>query len=117
MVGLFPNASLVWIVVDGQEDIDRGANMWELAELMVMLGLREAVNIDGTTFFMRERRSALTSSLANCPLPPSSGGGSSVAVYDGAIISTPTCMDNSTVCQRAVATITCAVDGSSLKGG
>ena len=35
------------------------------------------------------------------------GGGSSVSVYNGEVISRPTCMDTPFVCERAVTSITC----------
>lgn len=68
--------------IDGEEDIKRGANYFELTEFMLSLKVRDAVNIDG--------------------------GGSSVSVYNGMVISKPTCEDTPLICERAVSTITCA---------
>ena len=35
------------------------------------------------------------------------GGGSSVSVYKGKVISKPTCLDTHFICQRPVTSITC----------
>jgi N-acetylglucosamine-1-phosphodiester alpha-N-acetylglucosaminidase len=80
-VGLFLNGSMALVEVDGEEDISYGPDLFEFAELLVELGLDTAINIDG--------------------------GGSSVSVSDGSVISQPTCNDNSTVCEREVQSITC----------
>lgn len=66
------------------QDIAAGLDLWELSEIMLEMGqgqLIQAVNLDG--------------------------GGSSVTVYEGQVISTPTCVDTATVCERAVTTILC----------
>jgi exopolysaccharide biosynthesis protein len=66
------------------QDIAAGLDLWELSEIMLEMGqgqLVQAVNLDG--------------------------GGSSVTVYEGEVISTPTCVDTATVCERAVTTILC----------
>lgn len=80
-VGIFKNGSMILFEVDGEEDIDAGPDLFELAELLVSIGVDSAINIDG--------------------------GGSSVSVYEGSVIDKPTCADTPTVCERAVASITC----------
>ena len=67
--------------VDGEEDIEYGPDLFEFAELLVGLGVTSAVNIDG--------------------------GGSSVSVYKGEVVSVPTCDDTPTVCEREVQSIAC----------
>ena len=80
-VGHFSNGSMFLFEVDGQEDINYGPDLFEMAELLVGLGVETAVNIDG--------------------------GGSSVSVYDGEVVSEPTCDDTSTICERRVQSFTC----------
>ena len=80
-VGHFNNGTMFLFEVDGEEDIDYGPDLFEMAELLVELGAESAVNIDG--------------------------GGSSVSVYDGEVISEPTCDDTSTICERRVQSFTC----------
>lgn len=80
-VGAFSNGTMVLVEIDGEEDIEYGPDLFEVAELMVSLGVHTAVNIDG--------------------------GGSSVSVAKGKVISVPTCNDTPEVCERAVASITC----------
>lgn len=48
---------MVSLVIDGEEDVLEGPDLFEIAEILVMLGVESAVNIDG--------------------------GGSSVATYQG----------------------------------
>lgn len=80
-VGVFKNGSMCLFEVDGEEDIDAGPDLFEMAELMVDIGIESAVNIDG--------------------------GGSSTVTYNGNVIDEPTCVDTSEICERAVASITC----------
>jgi N-acetylglucosamine-1-phosphodiester alpha-N-acetylglucosaminidase len=80
-VGHFSNGTMFLFEVDGEEDIDYGPDLYEMAELLVELGVDSAVNIDG--------------------------GGSSVSVFDGEVISEPTCDDTSTICERRVQSFTC----------
>lgn len=80
-VGIFTNGTMILFEVDGEEDIEAGPDLNEFAELLVGLGVSSAVNIDG--------------------------GGSSVSVYKGDVVSVPTCDDTSTVCEREVQSITC----------
>lgn len=68
--------------VDGQEDIEWGPNLFEVAELLVSLGVEGAVNLDG--------------------------GGSSVSVLHGQYIDLPTSSDvYPEVQERAVASFAC----------
>lgn len=80
-VGVFSNGTMVLLEVDGEEDIKAGPDLFEMAELLVSMGVESAVNIDG--------------------------GGSSVSVYEGQIVDVPTCNDTPEVCERAVANIAC----------
>lgn len=80
-VGIFANGTMALLEVDGEEDIDYGPDLFEMAELLVSLGVKSAINIDG--------------------------GGSSVSVYNGKVISQPTCNDTPEICERAVASIAC----------
>ena len=116
-IGVYKNGTMLSLVIDGEEDILEGPDLFETAELLVMLGVESAVNIDG--------------------------GGSSVAVYQGSIyiylylfiymyiiythyicylfvynplshtiyvgnvVDEPTCKDTPEICERAVASITC----------
>uniref|UniRef100_A0A914DSK5 Phosphodiester glycosidase domain-containing protein n=1 Tax=Acrobeloides nanus TaxID=290746 RepID=A0A914DSK5_9BILA len=80
-VGIFKDGSMALVEIDGEEDIKSGPDLFEIAELLVQLGVDSAINIDG--------------------------GGSSVSVKNGAVISKPTCHDTPEICERAVASITC----------
>jgi len=80
-VGVFKNSSVALLEIDGEEDIQAGPDLFEIAELFVSVGIESAINIDG--------------------------GGSSVSVYKGKVISEPTCQDTPVICERAVASITC----------
>jgi len=80
-VGHFKNGTMILLEVDGEEDILAGPDLFEMAELLVGLGVESAVNIDG--------------------------GGSSVSVAKGQVISLPTCADTPEICERAVASIAC----------
>lgn len=82
-IGVFPNGSMVLYEVDGEEDIDAGPDLFEMAELLVDLGVISAVNMDG--------------------------GGSSVSVHNGEVVSLPTCDDSSTICEREVQSIACVL--------
>uniref|UniRef100_A0A6B2LEU8 Phosphodiester glycosidase domain-containing protein n=1 Tax=Arcella intermedia TaxID=1963864 RepID=A0A6B2LEU8_9EUKA len=80
-LGVFLNGSLALLQVDGEEDIKAGPDLFELAELFVSVGIHSAVNLDG--------------------------GGSSVSVFEGKVVNSPTCHDTPQICERAVASITC----------
>lgn len=80
-VGLDSSGTLLLLVVDGEEDIRAGADLDMMEDIMLGLGAEYAINLDG--------------------------GGSSDAVYDGKIVSHPTCQDNKTECERDVCTVTC----------
>lgn len=80
-VGIFSNGTMLLFEVDGEEDINYGPDLFEMAELLVDLGVESAINIDG--------------------------GGSSVSVFQGQVISRPTCNDTPEVCERSVQSITC----------
>ena len=80
-VGMLNNGSMILLEIDGEEDINYGPDLHELADLLVSLGVNTAINIDG--------------------------GGSATAVYNGEVIDYPTCNDTPTECQRPVVTITC----------
>ena len=80
-VGAMPDGRMFLLEIDGEEDILAGPDLHEQAELLVSLGVNSAVNIDG--------------------------GGSSVAVANGAVVDVPTCKDTPEVCERAVASFTC----------
>ena len=80
-IGIDQKGALQLVVIDGEEDIGAGANLFMLQDIMMALGSYHAVNLDG--------------------------GGSSVAVYNGKWVSHPTCSDNKTPCEREVSTITC----------
>lgn len=80
-VGVYGNGTMVLLEVDGEEDIKAGPDLFEMAELLISMGVESAVNIDG--------------------------GGSSVSVYEGKIIDVPTCNDTPEMCERAVANIAC----------
>ena len=80
-VGVFSNGTMILLEVDGIEDLDIGPDLYEMAELLVSMGVDSAVNIDG--------------------------GGSSVSVYDGQVVSEPHCKDTTLVCERSVASIAC----------
>jgi exopolysaccharide biosynthesis protein len=71
------------LTIDGIEGTSQaaGGSLWEFADLLVELGAALAVNLDG--------------------------GGSTTAVYKGAVFNKPHCADSWTVCERDVTTITC----------
>jgi exopolysaccharide biosynthesis protein len=80
-VGVFANGTMALLEIDGEEDIFYGPDLFEVAELWLSVGAWSVVNIDG--------------------------GGSSVSVEEGKIISQPTCNDTPEICERAVANIAC----------
>lgn len=79
-VGVHKDGSLILMQVDGIE-VTSGMNLYQFADLLVSVGAWSAINIDG--------------------------GGSSTSYYNGKVINTPHCTDNTTVCEREVASITC----------
>ena len=78
---MFTNGTMILVEVDGIEDLNIGPDLYEMAELLLSLGVHSAVNIDG--------------------------GGSSVSVENGELVSEPHCTDTVAVCERAVASIAC----------
>lgn len=75
------NRKMCLLEIDGEEDINAGPDLLEAAELLVSLGVDNAINVDG--------------------------GGSSVSVSNGKVISYPTCNDTSEKCERSDASIAC----------
>eukprot|EP00731_Ephydatia_muelleri_P032195 Em0023g702a len=67
--------------VDGVEDLKVGLDLYEFSEVIIALGWWHAANLNG--------------------------GGSSVSVYKGTVVSQPTCEDVPLICERAVTSITC----------
>ncbi len=86
-VGITAKGELLSLVVDGEEDIRAGANLYTMQDIMLASGALHAVNLDG--------------------------GGSSDAVYEGRIVSHPTCEDTKVECERAVSTVTCISEQTS----
>jgi len=82
-IGTTTEGELLILEVDGEEDTAQGLNLTETATWFKQLGAYNAVNLDG--------------------------GGSSVAYYNGKVVSYPTCHDTSEKCERAVTTITCVM--------
>jgi len=80
-IGTDKDGRLLIFEADGIEDDKIGLTLFQTAEWMIDLGGYNCVNLDG--------------------------GGSSVAYYQGKIISVPTCKDTPEVCERPVTTITC----------
>lgn len=80
-VGVLTDGSMALLQVDGVEDLNKGPDLFEMAELAVDLGFQSLVNIDG--------------------------GGSSVSVHDGKVIDWPTCDDTGRKCERMDANIAC----------
>lgn len=65
------------------QDIKAGLDLFEFAEVFLLpsVAATQVINLDG--------------------------GGSSVSVFRGRVISRPTCVDTSKICQRDVTSITC----------
>lgn len=81
-LGVLPSGELLLLQVDGIESVKQGLDLFEFAEALIDAGALHAVNLDG--------------------------GGSSVSVLNGKVISRPTCVDTPVpVCERAVTSITC----------
>jgi Phosphodiester glycosidase len=80
-IGYDRDGRLLMLQVDGEEDIKEGADLYEFADLFVILGAYNAVNVDG--------------------------GGSAATIANGTVIDKPTCDDTPRVCERAVTTILC----------
>jgi N-acetylglucosamine-1-phosphodiester alpha-N-acetylglucosaminidase len=81
VIGAHGNGSLFLVQVDGIEDLKEGLDLYEMADILISMGMSQAVNLDG--------------------------GGSSVSVYEGEVVSRPTCIDTPVICERPVTTITC----------
>jgi hypothetical protein len=75
------SGKMALLQVDGIEDLNLGPDLFEFSELAVNLGFDTLINIDG--------------------------GGSSVSIQDGEVISRPTCDDTGRVCERKDANIAC----------
>ncbi len=110
----FGNVNL--IQVDGQENIDKGMDLYEFSNLIISLGIVDAINMDGTFSYLSSGKFCLRtfSSLLSSLFFLFSGGGSSESVYMGKVISLPTCMDNATICERPISTGTCLTIPSSI---
>eukprot|EP00521_Asterionellopsis_glacialis_P014953 CAMPEP_0195308146 /NCGR_PEP_ID=MMETSP0707-20130614/38075_1 /TAXON_ID=33640 /ORGANISM="Asterionellopsis glacialis, Strain CCMP134" /LENGTH=266 /DNA_ID=CAMNT_0040372405 /DNA_START=336 /DNA_END=1136 /DNA_ORIENTATION=- len=84
-VGVDHEGRLVLLVVDGCEKCFerkyKGSTLQELAALLVRMGVKHAINLDG--------------------------GGSSTFVYNGKTINKPTCLDIPYRCERPVTTVMC----------
>jgi hypothetical protein len=80
-LGVLSSGMMGILEIDGEEDIQAGPDLFEMAELGVELGFVSLVNIDG--------------------------GGSAVSVQNGQVISKPTCNDTPVVCERPDASLTC----------
>lgn len=81
-VGWYANGTAVIFQVDGVEVTDVGLDLFETTEVLLDLGLDHAANLDG--------------------------GGSSVSVFGGKVISVPTCNDTlPPICERDVTSVTC----------
>jgi len=79
-IGVHRDGSLLLLQVEGIEDTS-GMDLNMFAELLISLDAWAVVNIDG--------------------------GGSSTSYYDGKVINTPHCNDNTTVCERDIASLIC----------
>eukprot|EP01029_Cantina_marsupialis_P016157 TRINITY_DN358_c0_g1_i2.p1 TRINITY_DN358_c0_g1~~TRINITY_DN358_c0_g1_i2.p1 ORF type:complete len:276 (+),score=41.81 TRINITY_DN358_c0_g1_i2:66-893(+) len=80
-IGILKNGKPFLFQVDGVELFHEGALIKDIAEVMLDFGAYYAIMLDG--------------------------GGSSVSVKNGSVISHPTCMDAPFKCERKVNTITC----------
>jgi len=80
-IGTDEKGNLMIFEADGQEYNRIGLTLFQTAAWFKKLGVLHAINLDG--------------------------GGSSVAFYNGRIISYPTCTDTDKMCERTVTTITC----------
>jgi len=81
-IGVTLDGEMLILQVDGVESTKEGLDLFEFAEALMDAGARYAMNLDG--------------------------GGSSVSVYNGKVISRPTCVDlPEPVCERPVTSITC----------
>lgn len=91
-VGVRADGTAVLVVVDGIEG-SSGPNLYEMAELLIQLGVQEAVNFDG--------------------------GGSSTAVLDGKLFNDAHCADTPVICERNVSSVVCAAypPASDSEGG
>lgn len=81
VIAVHSNGSLYLVQVDGIEYDKVGLDLYEMADVLLAMGVYQAVNLDG--------------------------GGSSVSVFRGKVISKPTCLDIPVTCERAVTSITC----------
>jgi len=82
-VGYDAAGSLMILTVDGSEYLMKGVTMYGLAEVALAYGIVDLINLDG--------------------------GGSTTAVYNGALINTPsdTCPNGVGTCSRLVTSIAC----------
>lgn len=54
-IGTTAKGECVWAVVDGRQSVSAGATLQEMAQIMIRLGCKEAINLDGggsSTFFL-----------------------------------------------------------------
>ena len=89
-LGVLKNGSMLLLVVSGIELAHVGVSLQELSEMLVQMGAWQAVNLDG--------------------------GGSSDAVFKGAVVSAPTCSDTSHVCERPIVSIMCVGEHKAAAG-
>lgn len=81
-IGVTGSGAVALLVVDGVETQQIGLSLFEMADVLIQLGIVHAINLDG--------------------------GGSSDAVLDGKVWSRPTCQDTPTpICERNVTSVVC----------
>lgn len=80
-IGWDKQGRLLMFQIDGDEILNQGYGLFEFAEVLLQIGMVQAINLDG--------------------------GGSSTTVYQQKLVSQPTCIDIPLICERAVTTITC----------
>jgi len=84
-IGILKNGTHFLFQIDGEEDIRVGMNLHEITRTLLLdIDAYQAVNLDG--------------------------GGSSVSVFNSTVISSPTCLDTSHICERNVSSIACIHD-------
>eukprot|EP00007_Cunea_sp_BSH-02190019_P001714 CAMPEP_0174232220 /NCGR_PEP_ID=MMETSP0417-20130205/2563_1 /TAXON_ID=242541 /ORGANISM="Mayorella sp, Strain BSH-02190019" /LENGTH=411 /DNA_ID=CAMNT_0015310231 /DNA_START=87 /DNA_END=1319 /DNA_ORIENTATION=+ len=82
-VGHLADGRVFLLEVDGVEDLSNGLDLYQMADLLIAVGARNAIGLDG--------------------------GGSSTTVYRDRVINFPTCDDTGTRCERPVTTIACLI--------
>lgn len=86
--------------MDGEEDILTGLDLYEFSEVLVEFGAWQAL----VSFQWCGLQYILLLLLL---LQNLDGGGSSVSVFRGHVISKPTCIDIHVICERSVSSIAC----------